>query len=140
MSKQHYHGSCHCQVVRYEVDLDLSKGTSRCNCSICWKARAWFAIVPQADLKLLTSPEEIGSYRWTPDGKAEPYLTYSFCKHCGIRIYAAGHLEALGGDFYALNIPTLEDAFIDELAASTLHNNDNLHNKADQDPEDTRLL
>ncbi len=28
-------GGCHCGKVRFEVELDASKGGSRCNCSIC---------------------------------------------------------------------------------------------------------
>ena len=140
MAKKTYHGSCHCKAVRYDVAFDLSKGTNRCNCSICWKARAWFAIVQQEDLKLLSGAEEMGQYRWIPEGKKEPHLTYRFCNHCGVRIYAAGEDEALGGKFFAIHVPTLDDASKDELAAAPLKFNDMLHNRPDRTPEDTRLL
>ncbi|MDY7233261.1 GFA family protein [Hyalangium rubrum] len=140
MAKASHRGSCHCKAVRYEVEIDLTKGTERCNCSICWKARAWFAIVQEEDFKLLTSPDAMGEYRWVPEGKSEPFLTYRFCKHCGVRIHAAGDQASLGGKFYALHVPTLDDAHQDELAAAPLKFNDNLHGRPDRTPEDTRLL
>ena len=140
MPKKHYLGSCHCKAVRYEVDLDLAKGTNRCNCSICWKARAWFAFAGGNDFKLLTSLDEMSAYQWTPPGHPGPGLTYRFCKHCGIRIYATGEHESMGGRFYALHVPTLDDVAIDELAVAPLRFRDNLHDKADREPQDTRLL
>jgi hypothetical protein len=39
-----YHGSCHCKRVTFEADLDLSKGTGKCNCTYCWKIRNWSAL------------------------------------------------------------------------------------------------
>ncbi len=28
--------------MRFEAELDLAAGSVRCNCSLCFKARAWF--------------------------------------------------------------------------------------------------
>lgn len=139
MAMKQYQGNCHCKAVRYQASLDIARGTNRCNCSLCWKARAWFVIVSARDFKLLTSQEEMGEYRWIPQGKQTSHLTYRFCKHCGIRIFAYGEDESLGGEFYALHVPTL-DISMDELAAAPLKLNDMLHNRPDLVPEDTRLL
>jgi hypothetical protein len=30
------------------------------------------------------------------------------CRHCGIRPFGKGHLKVLGGDFFAINLATLD--------------------------------
>ena len=104
MSLKHVLGSCHCGAVRYEADVDLSKGTIRCNCSICTKARAWFTFAGGEQFHLLAG-ESGSSYQWTPPGRPSPGLIYRFCKTCGVRIYATGDAEFMGGKFYALAVP-----------------------------------
>jgi hypothetical protein len=136
-----YSGSCHCGAVRFEADLDLGTGTKKCNCSICWKGRAWFAFAKGADrFRLLAGRDVLSEYRWTPPGRPQAFLTFSFCRTCGIRLFAQGELEALGGQFHAVFVTTLDEASVDELAASPVHYVDGRHDHFDRAPADVRLL
>jgi len=107
MSVETYQGSCHCGAIRFEADLDLAEGSNRCNCSYCAKVRAWFAFAKGADRFRLLDGGGVSEYRWTPPGDDEPHLTFTFCKTCGVRTFAKGQLEHLGGTFHAVHIPTL---------------------------------
>ena len=140
MSLKHFIGSFHCCAIRYEATIDLTKGTIRCNCSICKKARAWFTFVNEKDFRLIKGEDSMSSYQWTPAGRSDPGLTYRFCKTCGIRIFATGDAEFMGGRFYALAVSTFDDVSTDELAAAPLKFIDNLHDRFDRAPADTRLM
>ena len=39
-----YRGSCHRGAVTFEADLDLTRDSYRCNCSICRRTRFWPAV------------------------------------------------------------------------------------------------
>jgi hypothetical protein len=78
MALKTYSGSCHCGAVRFESDIDLSAGTTKCNCSICTKARAWFAIVKSAQFRQIAGSGAQSEYRWQPPGKPAPFLHYLF--------------------------------------------------------------
>ena len=108
MTIQTYKGSCHCGAVRFEADLDLAEGSNRCNCSYCAKVRAWFAFAKGAERFRVVDGASVTEYRWTPPGDSEPHLTFSFCRTCGVRTFARGHLESLGGTFHAIHVPALE--------------------------------
>jgi hypothetical protein len=137
--KKTYHASCHCRAARFEADIDLSKGTTRCNCSICTKARAWFTIVKAEDFRLVAGADALADYQWTPPGKPHPNLHYRFCTTCGVRAFAQGEQEALGGVFYAIAVASLDNADHDELADS-INYVDGRHDHFDKTPEDTRYL
>jgi hypothetical protein len=138
MAMQTHRGSCHCGAVRYEVDIDLAQGTLRCNCSLCSKARAWFAFAPADKFRLLEGEQELGEYQWTPEGAERPNLHYRFCKTCGVRAFTSGKDER-GRDIRAIAISSLDDADADELAASITFV-DGLHDDFKHPPADTRLL
>lgn len=116
MALETHTGSCHCGAVRFEADIDLDEGSNRCNCSYCAKARAWFAFAKGAERFRLLEGGAVSDYRWTPPGAAEPHLTFSFCRHCGVRTYARGNIEWLGGTFHAVSVPAL-DLSLERLAS-----------------------
>jgi hypothetical protein len=126
--------------VRYEAEFDLAAGSNRCNCSICSKARAWFLFVRRDSFKLLAGEDVLSNYQWLPPGRAESGLTYRFCSRCGIRLYATGEWAQMGGRFYAIHVPTLDDVEREQLVKAPLNFIDNAHNRPDRAPADTRLM
>ena len=140
MTLKTYSGSCHCGAVRFEADIDLSQGTIKCNCSSCTKARSWLAFAPADRFRLTAGRESQADYQWTPPGRAAPTVEFHFCKHCGIRTPAKGELEAMGGAFYAVQVPLLDSVDPDELAAAPIHYTDGRHDRFDRAPEDVRFL
>jgi len=108
MALKTYTGSCHCGAIRYEADIDLAAGSMRCNCSYCAKVRIWFAFARGAERLRVLDGSGITAYRWTPPGADQSHLAFMFCRVCGVRTFARGELEALGGTFHAVSVPTLD--------------------------------
>src|SRR5690242_12020951 len=90
MEAKTHSGSCHCGAVRFEADVDLTKGGSRCNCSICQKISQFGTIVKPDALRLLAGEEQLGEYRW-----GHRISTRYFCKRCGVHCFARGNLPEL---------------------------------------------
>jgi hypothetical protein len=101
---QTHKGSCHCGKVRYEVEADLSRGGTRCNCTVCTKLSVTGGLVKPSAFKLVAGEESLSYYEW-----ATKVAKRYFCKHCGTHCYGKGYLEVLGGDFVSVNYNTLDD-------------------------------
>ena len=117
-----YHGSCHCSAVRFACALDLAQGTSKCNCSICTKARFWKAFVKADDFRLEQGGESLADYRF-----GSKSIGHRFCRHCGVKVFGQGNAEALGGAFYAVNLACLDDAPLESLVAASVLYEDGRH-------------
>ncbi len=136
MAIKTYSGGCHCGAVRFEADLDLAGGTVRCNCSICTKARAWFAIAQPDRVRLLVGADAQTEYEWVPPGKTESGLHYRFCKTCGIRTFGRGGAGRDEVKFYFVNVAALENVDADV----KLKYVDGSSDDYDREPADTRLM
>lgn len=129
-----YRGSCHCGAVRFECELDLAAGTSRCNCSICSKTRFWKAIAGAASLRLIEGERALVEYR-----SSSGSIRHLFCGRCGVKPFGHGEPEGLG-EFYAINVACLDDATDAELARAPVQYEDGRHDRWESAPAETRHL
>lgn len=135
MSTRTYRGSCHCGAVRFECELDLARGTSRCNCSICTKTRFWKAVVTADAFRLVQGQDALSEYRFGRNS-----IVHAFCSRCGVKPFGRGHLEEIGGDFYAVNVACLDDATPEELARAPITFEDGRNDRWESPPGETRHL
>jgi hypothetical protein len=133
--KKTYHGSCHCGAVRFECDLDLAKGTSKCNCSVCTKGRFWKAVVLADSFRLKHGAEALSEYRF-----GRHVIRHLFCKHCGIKTFGRANMKEVGGEFYAVNLACLDDLMPAELAAAPVQYENGRNDRWDAVPAETRHL
>jgi hypothetical protein len=131
--KKTYRGSCHCGAVRYQADVDLAQGTFRCNCSVCFKTRAWMAFVPADGLRLLAGEESLRDYQF---GKKN--LHHRFCAQCGVRSFSQG-ADPKGNRVYAVRVNCLDGVEPRELIDSPVKYFDMLHDNPGSPPETRHL-
>jgi hypothetical protein len=132
--KKTYTGSCHCGAVRFECDLDLAAGTSRCNCSVCAKGRFWKAVVPARAFRIRQGEGALSEYTF-----ASRSIHHFFCKRCGIKPFGRGHLDEIG-DFVAVNVACLDDVTDEQLARAPVQYEDGRNDRWESPPIETRHL
>jgi hypothetical protein len=135
MALKTYQGGCHCGKVKYEAKLDLAKGTGKCNCSICQKGRVWGMSIKPDAFKLLQGESELSDYQFNTKS-----MHHVFCKHCGIRSFGHGDIEAIGGKFVIINVACLDNVAPEELGDAPVHYSDGLHDNWMKPPAYTKHL
>jgi hypothetical protein len=134
LMKQTYFGGCHCGAVRYSVNLDLSQGTFRCNCSICSRARAWLAAVDTAEFRLLSGVDSLTDYQFGARN-----VHHLFCKRCGIKSF--GRVSGPDSkEMVAVVVSCLEKVPDSELAALPVMYLDGRNDDFESAPAETRHL
>ena len=73
-----YHGSCHCQAVRFEVDTTIDRVTV-CNCSICSKKGIVHHRVAPESVRLISGQDVLATYQFNTR-----VARHWFCRTCGI--------------------------------------------------------
>jgi hypothetical protein len=136
MAIETFHGSCHCKQLKYEADVDLSKGTGKCNCSYCWKTRNWSIHVKPEQFRWIAGEREAGRYGFHPDSKN----AHVFCENCGVRIGTNGYVEEIGGAFWSIALSTLDDLPIERLVGAPVHFMNGRDDDWFHEPGETRQL
>lgn len=130
-----YRGSCHCGTVQFEADLDLNAGTNKCNCSICSKTRNWNIIIKPDAFRLLSGEKDLSDYQF-----GHKVAHSLFCKHCGVRSFARGYVEEIGGDYVAVQIMALDNVDPKELVQAPVRYADGKNNNWRATPDEIRHL
>lgn len=133
--KKTYHGSCHCGAIRFEAEIDLSGETGKCNCSICTKGRFWKTMVPADDFRLVQGEDSLTNYQF-----GRKVIHHVFCKTCGIKPFGRVEMPELGGAFYAVSVPCLDDATTKEWAEAPIMFQDGRNDDYEHPLAETRYL
>ena len=131
-----YVGGCHCGVIRFEVDVDISAGTGKCNCSICAKSRLWTVEAKLQAFRLIAGDADVADYRGD-----NPVAHHFFCKHSGVRPFQRVDMPNLSGaPYYNINVACLEGIDVEELIEAPLTFYDGRNNNWGSSPAETRHL
>ena len=99
MSAEKHAGGCQCGKVRYEVDIDLAKPVTSCNCSMCGRSGTLLSFVPDV----------LTDYQFN-----KHVIHHLFCRICGIKSFARG-TDRTGGATVAVNTRCLDGVDIARL-------------------------
>lgn len=97
MAKKTFHGSCVCKRIKFEADIDFADGTHKCNCTICFKRRAWTVRADPAGFRVTA-----GEDAFDPSKR--------FCAECGTVTYShVPEMEWNPKAYVAIAVASLDD-------------------------------
>lgn len=108
--KHTYKGGCHCQNIRFEVDLNQVINKEKiilCNCSMCDKFGYLHLIVPKDQVHFDNDFSQLTNYEFNTK-TAQHY----FCKSCGVKSFYQPRSHP---DCWSVNARCLDDFSIEEL-------------------------
>ncbi|MBL8949705.1 MAG: GFA family protein [Myxococcaceae bacterium] len=136
MATKTYRGSCHCKRITFEADVDLSKGTGKCNCTSCWKKRFWSVRCDPQGFRPLTGAEHLSNYKHD-----DPMSHSGFCKHCGVITYGrVAKSDWNPAEYVTISVASLDDLDPAELAAAPVQYYDGRNDAWQNKPAEVRHL
>lgn len=97
----HYSGSCQCDNVRFEADMDIKEVIS-CNCSRCRRVGSLLSGTTKDKFKLVSGEGATKTYKFN-----KHVIDHLFCSTCGIQTHALGKGPA-GVEMVMINVRTLD--------------------------------
>lgn len=138
MSKKLLYGSCHCGKIKYDVNYDLTKGSTKCNCTFCFKNSFWWG--SQSTLEDLTVTQGQDFMAEYTNNRKEGYGV--ICKNCGTLLFRKTEKSDWSVEGYSINIHSLDDITTEEInliSIGYINGKDNSYSKI-IDPEVIKTL
>jgi len=112
-----YTGGCHCGAVKYEAEMDLTKGMT-CNCSHCSKKGFVLTFIPAAQFTLLSGEDNLTLYEFN-----NKMIQHLFCRTCGVESFGRGKGQG-GAPTVMINARCLDDADLTKLTMTEFNGKD----------------
>ncbi len=112
-----YKGSCHCQAVTFEVEMEPESGME-CNCSHCSIKGLLLTFVPGTNFRLVSGEDNLTEYLFN-----KKHITHPFCKLCGAQAFGKGK-DGEGNEMIAVNLRCVADLDIETLPRKKFNGKD----------------
>jgi len=121
-----------CGDCKFEADLDLTKPTGKCNCTLCSKGRYWSTRCEPDQFNLISG--DLAEYI-----HKNPEIRRYFCKKCGITLCAKFNFPHLGGEKVSPNLACL-DVTPEDWAKMPVRYLDGLNDNWMNEPKETSYM